>query len=487
MNILLLNPPWLKNNREGVRAGSRWPYTMEKLTEEATIPFPFFLAYACALLTQKGYDAELLDGVALRMSIEQFFNELKNYTPEVIIMETSTSSYTFDIEIAKKIKSLFPTSKFVFGGYHASVFPHEILSEQNFVDYVLIGEYEYTLLELVKYLTNKENESNIPGIALRIDGNVKINPRQPLINDLDILPYPARNLKSIYRYNDIFCKYRPNVQIITSRGCVYKCPFCICPRVMYNGFNWRARNPINVVNEIEFLLENYDFKEFYFDDDTTNLKLSHIENITKEIKNRKLNIAWSFMGHTGNITKEFLELAKSSGCEGIKFGVETGSPEILKTLHKGITLEKAKMVFKWCKEIGIRTHATFTVGLPGETKKTIQDTINFMLEIDSDSLQISFVTPFPGTELYQLAKEKGWLIDNDWSGYDGAIAPTMRTEKLSHTELINLYQKIQIVWHRHELKRLLIKIIENKWEYLRKILCHPFLALNKLCEIIVKK
>ncbi len=485
MNVLLLNPPWFKNNRKGVRAGSRWPYTMEKLSEEATVPFPFFLAYACALLRQKGHHAELLDCIALRLDLEQFYDELKNYSPDIIVMETSTPSYKFDVDVAKNIKKFFPATKFIFSGYHASIFPEVTLAENGFVDYILIGEYEYTLAELVECLKNKGNEAEIAGLGLKVNG--KINPRRLLIHDLDSLPYPVREIKTIYRYNDIFCKYRPNVQMMTSRGCVYMCPFCICPRVMYNGFNWRARSTVKIVDEIEFLLQNYDFKEFYFDDDTTNIRLIHLENICNEIKNRKLNITWSFMGHTANITREFLSLAKSSGCEGIKFGVETGSPKILKSLHKGITLEKTKLVFKWCKEIGIRTHATFTIGLLEETKKTVQETIDFMLEIDSDSIQISYVSPFPGTELYQLAKEHELLIDTDWSNYDGSVGPTMRTEELSREDLIDLYQKMQNVWHKHEIKRLSKRFYENRWEYLRKFFCHPFLALNKFIKFIFQK
>lgn len=478
MKILFLNPPWLEKGREGIRAGSRWPHTAKKLTLESTIPFPFFLAYAAAVLRENGFEVTMIDGVAARISLEEFFDQIKINAPDLIVFETSTPSYKYDLRITQRIKDKFKNVKLAFCGTHATVFPREILLDNLHIDYVLVGEYEYTLLELAQKLDKKEHLSDIKGLALKIEGRIRINERRPLIN-LDQLPSPARDLTSIYQYNEAFCKYKPNVQLHASRGCVYRCSFCAWPRIMYGGARYRIMSPEKVADEIEFLLRNYNFKEFYFDDDTFNVNKKYVEAICEEIERRKLEIAWSCMGHTGNMTKELLERMYATGCEAIKFGVETGNKDILKSLHKETTLEQIKDTFKWCRKIGIRTHATFTFGLPGETKKTIRESINFLLKLDPDSMQISLTTPLPGTLLYEEAKERGWLLTEEWSNYDGSCSAVMRTDNLSKKELEKAYRLALEQWKWYQFEK---NIRDHKWEYCKKSLINPLRAAAIFCR-----
>lgn len=452
LNVLFLNPPWLVKGREGVRAGSRWPYTVKKLEQGDTIPFPFNLAYSAALLRKKGIEVEAIDGIASRIDLKQFFNELKKKNPDLIVMETSTPSYPYDREIAREIKEEFNDSKMVFSGTHATVFPETVLRENEFLDFVLLGEFEYTLNELVERLNKKEKLKDIKGIAFKEKTDIAINERRSLITDLDELPFPARDLFPIYNYNDCFPKFTPNIQLVSSRGCIYRCPFCVWPNVMYGGQNYRKRKAVKVAEEIEQILLNYKFKELYFDDDTFNIDKEHVESICNELKNRSIEIPWSCMCHSV-IKRETLEAMHSAGCEGIKFGVETGNEKILKSLGKGTTKEIIKRTITWCRELGIRTHATFTLGLPGETRETIEETKQFVFELNPDSVQFSITIPFPGTRFYSEAKEKGWLLTEDWTKYDGNNVGIIKTQYMSPEFLEDSVQELKEAWSAHAFAR----------------------------------
>lgn len=480
MKILFINPPWVKNGRVGIRAGSRWPYTQEKWTGNETIPFPFFLAYSAALLIQSGFNVDFIDGVAEKISLETFWEKFKTKIGDIVVFEISTPSYPQDKQIIYEIKKLFPEVNLVLCGTHATVFPEEVLKE-TLCDFVLIGEYEFTILELVKKLEKKQDFKDVLGIGFKKNGEIKINPRRPLISNIDLLPYPARDITPIYEYNDWFCLKKPNVALQATRGCTFGCSFCAWPKIMYGGKNYRKRQPEKIVDEIEYLMKNYKFQEYYFDDDTFNIDINHTKAFCNEIKKRKLHIVWSFMGHTGNLTKEILTLLKEAGCEGIKFGVETGDEKILQTLNKGTTIEKTKNVFKWCKELNIRTHAAFTLGLPGETKDTLKKSIDFLLELSPDTMQVSYTTPLPGTSLFQQASKMGWLKTLDFSKYDGNCSSVMETETISPSELEYFYFQMFKKWRKHIFFR---EIKKNKKKIIAKMILDPLKTVKSLLKNI---
>ena len=435
----------------GIRAGSRWPYTVETLGRDATVPFPFFLAQTAAMLRFRGLEAALLDGVAVKAELNTYLDEVVRIAPDLILYETSTPSFPYDCNVVERLRTRLPETKIALAGPHVSVFPEQTLRERASVEYVLIGEYEATAVTLAQTLAKNMPPDSIAGLALRSEGQVRVNPRRALMVDLDALPMPAREPESIYHYHESLCARRPNVQLMSSRGCVFRCPFCLWPKVMYGGPNLRVRSPANVVDEIERLERDFEFQEYYFDDDAINLHPGHVEGICDELERRGLSIVWSCMAHTGRAAPEQLERMGRAGCESVKWGIETGDPELLRSLHKGTTLGKVREVLKACRGLGIRTHATFTIGLPGETDESIRRTRDLMLDLAPDSVQISLVTPFPGTELYeQYAPEDA---RRDWARFDGATHAVALPGGLSPDALERALADLQHCWRAHERKR----------------------------------
>lgn len=451
MLVALLNPPWHQDGRVGIRAGSRWSYTVESLGRDATIPFPFFLAQTAAMLRFRQIEAVLLDGVADNAELDPYLDEVVQLAPDLVLYETSTPSFPYDCGIVSQLKARLPEVKIALAGPHVTVFAEQTLQDQTSVDYVLIGEYEATAVTLAQTLAERSPPDPIAGLAVRSGGQVRVNPRRALMVDLDALPLPARDPAAMYHYHESLCARRPNVQLMSSRGCVFRCPFCLWPKVMYGGQNLRARSPANVVDEIEQLERDFDFQEYYFDDDAINLKSGHVEGICDELTRRGLNIVWSCMAHTGRASPEQLGKMRQAGCESVKWGVETGDAKVLRRLRKGTTLGKVREVLSVCRGLGIRTHATFTIGLPGETADSIRRTRDFMRELEPDSAQISIATPFPGTDLYeQYGAEE---VTHDWQKFDGATHAVAVRDGLSPEALERALADLQGQWRTIERRR----------------------------------
>ncbi|RLG10642.1 hypothetical protein DRN69_08740 [Candidatus Pacearchaeota archaeon] len=435
MKIFIANLPWkLSKNEYGVRAGSRWAHKRNKKRDLYYYPFPFFLAYATAVLEKEGYNVFLKDYLTLELTEEEFLNDLKEKKPDIFVAEVSTPSFKNDIAICKKIKEVI-NCKIILCGPHVTVFPKETLKEYKFIDYILIGEYEYTLKELIDKLINKKSIKNILGLGYRDRGKIIFNKRRPLIQNLDELPFPARHFLPMERYNDSFCRNYPCIQLISSRGCPYRCIFCLEPNVIYGNPGFRVRSAKNVVDEIAYVIEKYGAKEVYFDDASFTIGKQRVLEICKEIKCRHLKIKWSCMADAINPDEEMLREMSNAGCVAIKFGVESADEKILKNISKVTNLEKTKQVVKLCRKYGIKTHATYMFGLPGETKETIKKTINYALNLGTNSAQFSIAVPFPGTPFYNLAKKERWLTQENWEQFDGNRSYAINHPNLSKEEL----------------------------------------------------
>jgi len=332
MRVLLANPPWVIGRRYGVRAGSRWPFTLELRDKDQRdyVPFPFFIAYAAALLKRHKKKVVLIDAVADPIGEDLFLERVNNYAPQIIVFETSTPSFKNDIRIAKRIKQNLKKAQVVFCGTHASVFPFEILNRYDFIDYVLIGEYEYTLYELVKYLEEGLDLKDLLGLAYKRETRIEINKQRSAIRHLDDLPWPERETLSMYKYNDGFCDLpKPNVQVLASRGCPYQCIFCLWPQVLYREHLYRKRDPHDVIDEMEWLLSRYGFKAVYFDDDTFNVDSDYVEEICKEINKRKIKIPWAIMARPDLMNEKVLKNLLDAGLCAVKYGIESADEGIL--------------------------------------------------------------------------------------------------------------------------------------------------------------
>ncbi|MCF6154447.1 MAG: glycosyltransferase [Candidatus Brocadia sp.] len=458
--VMLLNPPWREGNRAGVRAGSRWPFTMEIGNEPSPVylPFPFFLAYATAMLKKDRFEAVLVDAVAEGLTDEEFLERVRGFSPDIILIETATASIKVDLQYTQRIiHELKQGIKVIFAGTHVSALGEDFLRENGEIDAIILGEYENIFLEIVKRLDGNKSLRGIENVIYRTsDGKINVNARSNKLIELDTLPWPERDTLPMYAYYDQFANSMPspNVQIHASRGCPYGCIYCVWPQVLYGSQKYRTRNPIDVVDEIEWLIKKYGFKAFYFDDDTFNIGKERILKLCSELKKRGLHkIPWTAMCRADTSDRETFLAMKEAGMVGLKFGVESGVQRLVDASGKNLDLSKVKDAVRICKEIGLKTHLTFTLGLPGETLETIKGSIEFAKMLDPDTVQWSLTTPFPGTKYFDLANKNGWLSTKDWAKYDGAMYTVLRSDNLSIEELQLALQATNTQWREYVISR----------------------------------
>jgi radical SAM superfamily enzyme YgiQ (UPF0313 family) len=430
MNVVLINPPWTSESSYGVRSNSRWPHTRK----DKRLPFPLYLGYSAALLEKGGHRVSVIDAVAEDIHQPEELIKRIGGKADLAIIETSTPSINQDLECTKAIKDELDIGT-AFVGTHSSYFHNEILRDHPFIDYILRGEYEYTALELSDNLGKDNRLSGILGLSYRNANDVMINDSRPLIEDLDALPFPARHLFDMSAY-DTHLYHRPSFLMISSRGCPFQCIYCLWPSLMY-GHRFRTRSPENIIEEILMLKKEYGAREIMFDDDTLTFSKEHVSGICNELLERDANIFWNCFGRVDTVSQEMLGLMSRSGCEMIRYGIESGSEELMRKSKRNTTLKQARDAIKWTKEAGMRTYGTFLIGLPGETNESIQKTIDFAKELDPYVVQFSIATPYPGTEYYEFVRERDLLNTNDWREFDGSCKAIIKTETLSSDELEN--------------------------------------------------
>jgi radical SAM superfamily enzyme YgiQ (UPF0313 family) len=437
MKVLLINPSYKRDiNRRYekyyIRSGSRWPHSGVKMkrTLPHYLPFPFYLAYSASLLKEAGFDVHAIDAVALDIAEEELLGRIKNINPRIVFYEVATPTADYDLALAAKIKKIC-CPVIAVGGAHATTFARQIITQNEPVDFVLRGEYEYSLLELAKYI--RGGACGLPpGMVFRNSTGIIDGGYPNAIEPLDKLPFPLRDIFPANDtpdptiYWDGFSQARPAIQMQSSRGCPYRCYFCLWNQVIYNNGRPRRFSPGRVIDEAQDLTEKYMVKEFYFDDDNFTAEKEHIFSICQEILQRKLKIKWSCMGSIVNLTEETIRLMSESGCIGIKFGVESGSEKVLSSIGKPVDLEKVREVIRHCRGHGIKTQAAFIFGLLGETKDDISKTITFTRTLAADSVQMSIATPFPGTRFFDMAKKGGLLKNSGWQAYDAKASEVMR-------------------------------------------------------------
>lgn len=457
MKFLLVNPSCKQNinnkyEKYYIRSGSRWPHSGVKIKGIIPhyLPFPFSLAYSASLLREGGFDVDVIDAIALDISEETLLERIKKIKPRLVFYEMTTPTVNYDLLLAKKIKELFGSTVIV-GGAHASSFASQILMENKSIDFILKGEYEWSLLELSRCI--KEGNDNFPSGSVFRNGEKITDRGYPYpIELLDKLPFPLRDIfpsndrPNPAIYWDGFCQRRPAIQIQSSRGCVYGCYFCLWNQVIYNNGKYRTFSAKRVVDEMEDSITKYKAREIYFDDDDFVIDKKHILSVCEEILKRNLKIKWSCMGDAINLTEEILKIMADSGCIGIKFGVESGSDRILKSIGKPLDLERVKEIIRFCRKYRIKTQATFTIGLLGETREDIKKTIRFANFLDVDSLQISIATPFPGTDFFKIAKDKGFLRNVDWEKYNGKIFGAICLAESNEMKIGDIRRSFFISW-----------------------------------------
>jgi radical SAM superfamily enzyme YgiQ (UPF0313 family) len=337
------------------------------------------------------------------------------------------------------------------------VLPAETLKASPAIDWVGGKEFEYTCKEAAE----GRPLSEIKGLSYLKDGQVVHNPDRELIANLDTLPWVVDVYKrdlEVEKYSIGYLK-EPYVSLYTGRGCPAQCTFCLWPQTI-GGHRYRTRSADNVAAEMAHAKKLFpQVQEFFFDDDTFTANLPRAREIAKKLK--PMGITWS-VNSRANVNYESLKIMKDCGLRLLLVGYESGNAEILKRIKKGITVEEAKLFTKNCHELGIIIHGTFVLGLPVETKETIEETIRYAMELDVFSLQVSLAAPYPGTELYEQAKQNGWFAKKDKSSMlmdDGIQQASLEYPGLSKDEI---FEALEQFYRRYYLRpKPILRIIKT--------------------------
>jgi hopanoid biosynthesis associated radical SAM protein HpnJ len=424
MKTLLLNPPSFEMFDGG--ASSRYQATRE-------IPsfwYPVWLAYSAGMIK----DSRLLDAPSHNVTPEETIKIATEY--EFLVLFTSTPGFKSDAKLAEAIKEANPAIKIAFVGPHVTVQPEQSLKASPAIDFVVRREFDYPVAE---FTWGKKLEE-IAGISFRKDGRIVHNQDRSSIENLDALPFAVDVYKrdlEITRYNIPYLKH-PFVAFYTSRGCPALCTFCLWPQTM-SGHPWRTRSVPNVVEEVKRCLEHFpNAKEIFFDDDTFPWAKDRTIEICKAFK--PLKFTWSCNSRV-TAGYETLKAMKEAGCRLLIVGFESGDPQILKNIKKGATVEQAREFMKNCKKLGLVVHGDFQVGHPGETPETIERTIQFAMELDPETIQVSMSHPYPGTEFDAYLKKHNYVVDSVMTDEEGHQLPVFEYPGLSRKDIMHAVER----------------------------------------------
>ncbi len=474
MKTLLLNPPSFENFDGG--ASSRWPATREI----ESYWYPVWLAYPAGMLP----GSRLLDASPHKITPAQTMQIARDY--DFVVLFTSTVGFQSDLRLVRGMKELKPDLKVAFVGPHVQIRPEESLANEE-IDFIVRGEFDYAVVEFAQGKPLEE----IRGVSYRKNGRVAHNPERPQLHteELDKLPFATevyRRDLTIENYNVPFLLH-PFVSFYSSRGCPAQCTFCLWPQTL-SGHAWRVRSVDNVAQEVRQALQLFpQAKEFFFDDDTFNIRKDRMLEISAKFK--PLKFRWSCTARVHS-DYEALKAMADAGARLFIVGFESGDAQILKNIKKGATVEMGREFAKNCKKVGIRVHGDFIIGLPGETRETIQRTIDFARELDCETIQVSIAHAYPGTELYQYAAQNNFLATEALADSGGHQLPHLRYPGLSREEMMvavnrfydSYYFRPRVVWRivrdalwdAHERKRLyreavsFLRLRAERWKWARK-------------------
>jgi len=425
MKTVLLNPtiltgaPVLRSERcQGKLLVGLWP--------------PIALAYVGAVLRKEGIEVKIIDSVILNHTFEKMVEAVTKEMPDLIIVQNTTPTLYDDLELAKRVKELLREKiEIAFFGVHATARPEDILCEN--VKFAIRNEPEFVALDLCRAVREGgQSFGDIQGLSYWRDGKVFHNQdRSPILN-LDDLPFPARDLLPNDKYT-IPTTGEPFTLIKTSRGCPYECIFCTAPA--YYGHRWRTRSAANIVSEVKKVVARFNINNFSFSSDTFNVREDYVLSICEAINSEGMKIKWMCNSRVDNFSVKSARAMKEAGCWLIAFGTESGSDVILQMAKKGTVARQGKEAIEICKDVGIKSLCYFMFGLPGETKQTIRETIDFVMDAEPDYVHFYTATPFPGTEFYRQARDRKWLTSSDWRRYFHGLSDVISYPDLPGEEI----------------------------------------------------
>ncbi len=416
MKVLLINPP----------------YNSSKYKFIGLVTPPLGIAYIAAVLETDGVEVRIIDTPAVDMDFETIKREVENYSPDLVAITAVTPTISSALKTAEISKKACPGTLIVLGGYHPT-FTYQELLKNDYIDVVVLGEGEYTMLELVQALDKGEDLSKVKGIACK---SFKTSSRD-IIEDLDSIPFPARHLLPMDDYKIMNMKFTVGT-LISGRGCPYHCSFCASSAM--HGHKMRLRSSKNVVDEMEHLIEDHDTEILAFMDDTFTLNKKRVYDICDDIKERNIDNYWGCTARVDTISEDLLKKMKDAGCITLFLGVESADQQSLDELNKKITIDKIKKTFELTKKHGIRTIASVALGMPGDTRNSIKSTIKFVKSLEPNYAIFSLATPYPGTDFYNKSLEDNLIKTDDWSKFS-LLTPVIETVDCSLEELKKLQKK----------------------------------------------
>ena len=394
MRTLFLNPPSY-DGFDGA-AGARY----QAKREVRSFWYPTWLAQPAAMVQ----DSKLVDAPAHDLSLEDVAPTAKDF--EMAVLYTSTPTFRSDVRAAEALKDNNPKLTIGFVGPHVTVDPNAVLNASKAIDYAAGNEFDFTIQEVAEGRPWDE----VDGLSFRKDGEIVHTKDRAILEDMDLLPHVV----DVYKRDLVMENYfvgpvlHPYVSFYTGRGCKSRCTFCLWPQTI-GGQRYRTRSVEHVISEVEKAKDYYpQSKEIFFDDDTLTDDLPRVEAISREMG--RLGMTWS-CNAKANVPYDTLKVMREGGLRMMVVGYETGDQQILRNIKKGMRIEWAREFSESCHKLGIQIHGTFVLGLPGETKETIQKTLAFAKEVNPHTLQVSLAAAYPGTSLYQQASDEGWLLD----------------------------------------------------------------------------
>ncbi len=394
---------------------------------------PLGLAFLAAVLENAGINVKLLDFVVYPYNTETLQTEISNFQPDFVGLTSVTMTFDNAIGIVKEVKGINPDIITVMGGPHVSFCARETLNLYPELDFIVIGEGEETIIELIQAARGDRNWDDIKGIAYKNGSTAVTTGVRPFV-DVNTLPMPARHLTPLGRYRALGMP----ISMTSSRGCPYHCIFCVGRKMV--GAKVRYKNAGSVVDEMEYL-STLGFHQINLADDLFTANKKHCHAVCDEIIRRHLNVKWTSFARVDTVSTDVLIKMKTAGCQAVSFGIESANARILKTIKKGITLDQVVEAIKMCNTAGIMPHASFILGLPGETPETIQETVDFGLEMKKLGLSYGFhlLAPFPGTEIRDRCDHYGIsILTQDWSRYHAnrAIVETPATNQAMMDQIV---------------------------------------------------
>ncbi|MBI4667791.1 MAG: cobalamin B12-binding domain-containing protein, partial [Elusimicrobia bacterium] len=400
--IVFVNPPISQEERYGALSagGSCLP--------------PLGLCHLAAVTREHGFETTIVDSEALKLNIKETAAEILSRNPKFIGITSSTIAIHHAAKLAQTLKEQNSAAITIVGGPHVTAVPEETMSAFPQFDIGVIAEGEATIVDLLKTLGENGPLEKVKGIVFRQQNTVQLTDRREFIKDLDSLPMPAwdllPSLPKYYRSAAQNVKKIPSASLVTTRGCPGHCTFC--DRKVF-GNACRAFGADYVLKMIRHLHFHYGIRDIHIKDDTFTTFRGRLTQICQALIREDWDLSWSCLARIDHVNPEILRLMKKAGCWQIQYGIESGVQEIVNLYKKGINLEQAGQSVRWTKEAGISALGFFIIGSPSETPATIEKTIKFIKELDLDDFQLSFLTPLPGSELYETARQYG-SFENDW-------------------------------------------------------------------------